>query len=240
MKTISRHTTIKVIILVLGISYCAYVAPKSFVWAAIKTKLFDITKSVDIREGDLMFQHLPGELLEVIADVTNSPYSHCGIVIQKEGQLYVLEAIGPVKVTPLNQWVHRGIGSKVTIVRLKEEYRKKIPNIIAAAFKYKGLPYDIQYEWDDEKIYCSELIYKAAWEGAGIRLAKFRELGELNWGPHEEFIREIAGGTLPLDRQMITPVDLVVSDKVEMVYSTFDKRQKGLKTNVATWFKRNK
>jgi len=219
-----RFKKTKILILVLGMLYVGYMFPTSMLWAGLKTKMFDHTKTLDLREGDFIFQHLPGKLLRVIADVTDSPYSHCGIIVKKDNQFYVLEAIGPVKVTPANEWIHRGIGSRITLVRLKEEYRQEIPDIIQAGYAYLNRPYDILYEWDDRKIYCSELIYKAAHDGAGIRLAEFKTLGEMNWQPHADFIREITGGDLPLDRMMITPHDLVVSDKVDIVFTSFPRR----------------
>ena len=114
-------------------------------------------KSLDIREGDFIFQHLPGRLTRVIADITGSQYSHCGIIVKKSDGFYVLEAIGPVRETPLEEWINRGVGHRIAIVRLKEKYQSEIPKIIQAAYKFMGLPYDIQYELDDEKIYCSEL-----------------------------------------------------------------------------------
>ncbi len=214
----------KILILIIGILYIGYVASQSMVWAGLKTRFVDATKELDIKEGDFVFQHLPGELLSVIADVTESQYSHCGIIVKKDGQFYVLEAIGPVKFTPLNQWIHRGISSKITIVRLKEQYQSQVPKIIKSSYQYLNRPYDIQYEWDDEKIYCSELIYKSVREATGLKLAEFRKLKSMNWRPHESYIRSITGGELPLDRMMITPEDLVQSDKVSIVYSSFDKQ----------------
>lgn len=190
-----------------------------------KIKAVDYARTLDIREGDFIFQHLPGKLLRVIADVTQSQYSHCGIIVRKSDGFYVLEAIGPVIETPLEEWINRGIGHRITIVRLKEKFRKKIPKIIEAAYKFKNLPYDILYQWDDEKIYCSELIYKAAFKGVGIKLADFVELGNLNWQPHEAFIRYMTGGDLPLDRRMITPEDIAKSEKVDTVYSSFPPRE---------------
>jgi len=212
---------LEVLMVALGIVYIVYAAPRSMVWAWIKPRIIDATRALDVQEGDFVFQHLPGELLKVIADVTQSPYSHCGIIVRVGDRWFVLEAIGPVMLTPLNEWIHRGVGSRVTMVRLKEKYRKDIPLIIEAGYNYMGRPYDIEYAWDDEKIYCSEMIYKAAWEGSGLKLAAFKELKVMNWRPHESFIRQITGGELPLDRKMITPHDLANSDKVSLVYSNF-------------------
>lgn len=182
-------------------------------------------ETLDLRAGDFIFQHLPARLTRVIADITKSQYSHCGMIVKKEDGFYVLEAIGPVEETPLVEWIDRGIGHRITVVRLKQQYRKDIPDIIKAAYKFIDAPYDILYEMDDEKIYCSELLYKAVLNSTGIRLGKTVKLGDLDWRPYEAFIRYITGGDLPLEREMITPEDIACSDKVDTVYSTFPSRE---------------
>ena len=49
-------------------------------------------------EGDLLFQSLPmNPVVQTIEVASRSPYSHCGIVVKKNDQWFVLEAIGPVK-----------------------------------------------------------------------------------------------------------------------------------------------
>ena len=41
---------------------------------------------------------------------TAFPITHCGIIIEKGGKLYVLEAEGKVQLTPLQTFINRGIG----------------------------------------------------------------------------------------------------------------------------------
>ncbi|MFA5259938.1 MAG: YiiX/YebB-like N1pC/P60 family cysteine hydrolase, partial [Candidatus Omnitrophota bacterium] len=221
--SIKNHALIGV--LILGITNILYQAPRSYALTVAKAKMIRYTDNMDIQEGDFIFQHLPGPLTEMIAAVTQSAYSHCGIVVRKTDRWFVLEAIEPVTWTPLNKWIARGEGAHVTLVRLKPQYRRYIPQIIQEAEHYVGRPYDLQYQWDETAIYCSELIYKAVWKGAGIRLADFVRLGELNWRLYEPLIRSLAGGRLPLDRLMITPNDLVHSGAVVMVYSSFPARE---------------
>ncbi len=207
-----------IFIMVLGLAYIVYAAPRSYVWAAMESKFVNYTKKIDVQNGDFIFQHLPGPLTEMIADMTKSRYSHCGIIVKKADGFVVLQAIGPVKETPLNQWISYGVGRKFTIVRFKKPYQKDIPAMIQEAYKFLGRPYDIQYEWGDQKIYCSELIYKAVFNASGLRLTEFVRLGDMKWQPYEKMIRSLADGDLPLERRMITPESLVVSDKVEVVY----------------------
>lgn len=209
-----------VVIVIVGIAYIISVAPRSYVLALLESKIVNYTKNVDIQNGDFIFQHIPVPFADMIADMTHSQYSHCGIIVKKAEGFVVLEAVGPVKETPLNEWISRGAGRKFTVVRLKKEYQKYIPVIIREGYVFLHRPYDIQYEWDDKKIYCSELIYKAVLNSTGIVLADFVRLGDMPWQRYEKTIRQLAYGELPLEREMITPQSLVDSDKVDMIYES--------------------
>ncbi|MCA9395372.1 MAG: hypothetical protein KC900_14315 [Candidatus Omnitrophica bacterium] len=218
---VSPKKIIQILILIAGIGYCWNALPHSMVWADLKAKFHDPTANLDIRPGDIIFQDIHGKLFRVIEDVSGSRLTHCGIVVRHDGDLYVLEAIGPVMLTPLKAWVHRGIGSRFAVVRLKAPYRSHVPAIIRAGYAYLSKPYDFQYEMTDDKIYCSELVYKAVETATGIRLGPLRRLGDLKWQGHEAFIRAMTGGELPLDRKIITPGDLAASDKADVVFSNF-------------------
>jgi hypothetical protein len=94
----------------------------------------------------------------------------------------------------------------------------KIPEIIVAAERYKGRPYDIHYALDDVKIYCSELLWKATRDAAGTKLGRLQTLSELNWQPYESVIRSIENGSLPLDREMITPRAVTEDPRLKEVF----------------------
>lgn len=169
--------------------------------------------------GDIIFQSLrDSELGAVIEAATKSPFSHCGIVTKQGDAWMVLEAIGPVQETPLAYWILRGKNMKYDVFRLDDRYQAKIPNIIANARAYLGRPYDIQYQFDDDKIYCSELVFKGFKQATGEDLGNVVELGTLDWKDHEDFIRRITGGDLPLHRLMITPADLARAKQLHHVY----------------------
>ena len=160
------------------------------------------------QEGDLVFQSLPhNPLIDAIEGSTGSPYSHCGIVTRRNGKWFVIEAVGPVKETPLFSWIRQGRRGGLAVYRLTRE-QERIPAMIAEARALAGRPYDIHYALDDGAIYCSELIWKAWNRAGGTPLGALTTLGELNWRPHEAVIRRIENGGLPLDREMITPVEV--------------------------------
>ena len=132
------------------------------------------------QDGDIIFQSLPkySDLVTAI-EGDHSPLSHCGIVIKKEDGWYVREAIGDVHDTKLFAWIKRGRDYKFEAFRLKDNYKKYIPKFITESSKYLGKPYDVHYSFDDEYIYCSELVYKAFKNASGIQLGLLCHAGEL-------------------------------------------------------------
>ncbi len=158
--------------------------------------------------GDVLFQSLPhSPLVDAIEGATGSPFSHCGIIVRHDRRWFVLEAIGPVKETPLNAWIGRGRLRGFAAFRFKPKYRARVGEVIQEAEKYRGRRYDIHYRFDNDEIYCSELIFVAFKKVFGEDLGTVRKLGDLNWGPYAGVIFQIEG-SYPTSREMITPVDL--------------------------------
>jgi hypothetical protein len=173
------------------------------------------------KEGDVVFQSLAGgALADAIEGATQSRYSHCGIITKRGTAWMVLEAIGPVKETPLAHWIMRGRNESFDVYRLKPQYSQSIPKFVARARAYEGRPYDMQYEFDDEKIYCSELVFRAFLESTGEQLGDVVSLRELQWTRYEDLIRDLAGGELPLERRMISPWHLSRAKQLELIYQS--------------------
>ncbi len=172
------------------------------------------------REGDVVFQSLPrGDLVDAIEGITNSPFSHCGVVMKNaDGRWVVHEAIGVVRETPLHLWIVRGRGGRIDAWRWKEMDGKDARLLLAALNRYSGRHYDYRYAPGDDEIYCSELVYKAYRDAYGVELGVWENLGDLNWRPFEKFIRGMENGGLPLGRPMITPVGVTRSPAMVKVY----------------------
>jgi len=174
------------------------------------------------KEGDVIFQSLPnGDIVDAIEGATESPYSHVGIVVKTEKGWFVREAIGDVHDTRLTKFLARGRNGKYDVYRLKKEYEGSISKIILATEKYIGLPYDIRYRMDDDFIYCSELVYKSFLDATGSKMGVLVSLGSLNWGKYESLIVEIEGGSVPVNRMMITPRDLAKARQLKLVHSGY-------------------
>jgi hypothetical protein len=169
------------------------------------------------REGDVVFQSLPASPLSTaIEGATNSPYSHCGLVARREGRWVVLEAYRGVEETPLGEWLARGQGGAFAVYRLRPPHGRHVAATIAHARGMLGRPYDPRYRWDDETIYCSELVFKAYQQASGRPLGRLVTLGDLRWQPFRSFIERVEGGAVPIEREMITPRDLAAARELEL------------------------
>ena len=171
------------------------------------------------REGDILFQSLPkGDLTNAIEGVSQSEWSHCGLLVRREGQWQVAEAIIDVRYTPLWQWLIRGRWSRVASYRPVKTEGVTADAIVTGVEAYLDLPYDYRYAPGEDEIYCSELVHLVYRNQCGQSLGTWETLGSLNWQPHEAFIREMEGGDLPLDRKMVTPVALTRDPQLEKIH----------------------
>ena len=59
----------------------------------------------DAHDGDIVFHTSRSAQSQAIQLATKSPYSHMGIVYLRDGKPFVLEAVQPVKLTPLDEWI---------------------------------------------------------------------------------------------------------------------------------------
>ena len=173
-------------------------------------------------EGDVLFQSLPDppglDVIDAIEGSTESPYSHCGVVVNKKGKWFVLEAMVPVvKETPYKQWIQRDKG-KFAAYRLKEPWRIMIPAWIKEMRRKMGRPYDFRYRMADDEIYCSELPFDAWKRLTGADMGTIVKLGDLKWQKYKQVILDIEGSKeVPVERKMITPRDLAAAEQLELV-----------------------
>ena len=186
------------------------------------------TKSSDaLQNGDIIFQTSQSKQCTAVRIATRSIYSHCGIIYIEKSKVYVYEAVGPVKMTPFSEWIQHGKDSKYVVKRLKNASTELTPAIFskikASGAKYKGKSYDIYFGWSDDKIYCSELVWKIYKQGANIEVGKLQKLKEFDLSSKEvkAILKERYGDDIPLDEIVISPKSIYDSELLETVNSTY-------------------
>ena len=172
------------------------------------------------RDGDIIFHTSRSSQSAAIQRATHSPYSHVGIVFIRDGKPYVFEAIATVRYTPLAAWIARGDGGRYVVRRLKQTPTPaQLAKLRSAARSFEGKPYDLYFEWSDERIYCSELVWKMYDQALGLKLGKLQKLREfdLTDAAVKAKMHERYGARVPLDEPVISPGAQFASPLLETV-----------------------
>jgi uncharacterized protein YycO len=194
-----------------------------FEYAQKEVKL--LTESNEIKDGDLIFQTSLSRQSKAIQKATKSVYSHCGLVFKEGNDYVVIEAVQPVKRTPLDKWITKGKDGHYVIKRLKNsnqvltnENTLKVKQICE---QFIGKNYDMTFEWSDDKIYCSELIWKAYQLGTGIEIGRLQKLREFDLSDEavKAKMKERYGDNIPMNETVISPSAIFDSELLFTVKS---------------------
>ena len=178
-----------------------------------------------LKEGDIVFQDLACSQSEAIKLATHSHYSHVGMILLKGGEPYVYEAVGPVKYTSLQNWIKQGEGAHFVARRLKDADKALTPNVLQkmedVAKGFKGKAYDWTFEWSDDEMYCSELVWKIYQRSAGLEIGHLQKLKDFDFSNPivKEQLKEKYGDQVPWNEKVISPEQMFRSDLLTTVAS---------------------
>jgi uncharacterized protein YycO len=168
-----------------------------------------------LKDGDILFQDTGGDLGEAIKIATKSKYSHCGMIIKEGNNVQVFEAIGPVQYTPINDWIKHGNNNTFKAYRLKKSEvitTTQIKTWKLKAIDYLGKAYDHVFSWNDDKIYCSELVWKM-YKNIGIEISIPKKLKDFDLSHKlvKQQLKMRYGTAIPYEEQVVSPQDLLES-----------------------------
>jgi uncharacterized protein YycO len=170
-----------------------------------------------LRSGDIVFQDSsPTSTVQAgpIKKLTRSDYSHCGIYFERAGLgPVVVEAVGRSrKYLPWEQWRRKGTDGEVTVRRLNRALtQNELEQLWRKSISYAGRTYDIKFAWDNEAIYCSELVWKSYRDALGIEIGKVQRLGDFDLESREGRILTERPGSwgsvaaVPRDEKVVSP-----------------------------------
>jgi len=185
-------------------------------------------RHLEYKEGDIIFQSSMSGQSRAIQLATGSKYSHIGILFKEKGQWLVYEAVQPVCATPINQWIKRGDNNHYVVKRLSKVDSLLTIDIIdkmrSTAKNYIGKNYDIYFEWSDENIYCSELVWKIYKQATNLEIGKLQALKEFDFSHPivQATAKERYGSRIPEDEMAISPGEMFNSELLELVISAND------------------
>lgn len=188
-----------------------------------------------LQNGDLIFQEdCSGRTDSTIKEVTSSigdyNFTHVGIVyIDEKGETYIIEATRPkVVITSLKEYLYpednEGCYPKSVVGRLSDKYQQLIPDAINEALKLVGKDYDDGFVLNNDRYYCSELIYDIFLKAnsgkpvfpLNVMTFKSPDTGEITKGWLEYFDKY--GLPVPEGELGINPGAMSRSDVIEIVH----------------------
>ena len=198
---------------------------QKFIFAAGKISSSQNTEDLQqvLKNGDIIFQVSRSGQSKAIQLATKSQYSHMGIIYENADGFFVYEAVQPVKLTRLKEWIDRGENGHYVVKRLKNAdeilTQEKLQKMRTAGEEYAGKDYDIFFEWNDEKIYCSELVYKIYKEAAGIEIGKIEKLSDFDLSHKmvQAKMKERFGDKIPPDEKVISPASMFEDEDLFVV-----------------------
>ena len=192
--------------------------------------------------GDILFQDLDSSpLCDAIEIVTpgynNNNFSHIGIIVELgdpncinpnyiyEDNIRVLEAIpNKVTTTRLDSFLNISIDSnkkpKVIVGRLKKRYQYSILDAVKFLKNKIGTEYDDYFIKDNNKYYCSELIYEAFEKDSVFRLYPMTFIDPITnntmnlW---QEYYNELET-KIPEGEPGINPGIMSISENIKIVH----------------------
>lgn len=190
-----------------------------------KKEVKNLTDGDEIKNGDLIFQTSLSGQSKAIQLATKSKYSHCGLIFKDGNEFYVFEAVQPVKRTPLDKWIARGKDGKYVIKRLKNADQvlnsATLTKMKQVGDQFNGKNYDLTFEWSDDKIYCSELIWKIYQRATGIEIGKLEKLSDFDLTNEavKQKMKERYGDKIPTNEIVISPVAIFDSELLTTIKS---------------------
>jgi Permuted papain-like amidase enzyme, YaeF/YiiX, C92 family len=179
------------------------------------------------RSGDIVFQESTSRQSEMVRALTGSRWTHMGVVFDEPSGAVVLEASSPVRHTPLEQWITRGQGGHYAIRRLRNADEILRPHVIAAmraqSKSWLGRPYDLQFRWSDEALYCSELAFKLFDRAARVQIGKIERASAMNLDDprvKRALATRFAKGKFDPNEPVVTPASIFDDTK----FVTIDER----------------
>lgn len=142
---------------------------------------------------------------------------------RRKSIFYVFEAIQPVKKTPLNSWIKRGKGNKYVVKRLKNADQILTPAVLKKMKQlgdaFNGKNYDFTFEWSDDNMYCSELIWKIYKRTTGLEVGKLQKLKEFDLSNDivVEKMKSRYGNKIPFEETVISPSAIFESSLLKTI-----------------------
>jgi hypothetical protein len=176
------------------------------------------------RSGDLIFQISGSRQAEAVRLATGATYGHVGIIFIIDGKPRVLETDATVRYNTLDEFIRRTTDRRYVIKRLRGADTRLTDDVIAKLRRmgdgFVGTGYDRIFNWSDNELYCTELVWKLYQRAMGVELGRLQRLGDFNLSHPavRTILKERYGEAVPLREQVMSPAQLFASTELVTVH----------------------
>lgn len=174
------------------------------------------------KEGDIIFIQSQTSQAAALRESTGSVWTHVGLLLLRSGKWVVAEAVGPLKETPLADFIARSKNKSYRVYRYKHFDAATMTNALKRALPKYNKPYDIYFEWTEDRIYCSELTYHVMKDVTGFELGRIQKMKEMKLdGPYTQALIKKrltdTGRELDPEEIIVTPVSQLEDEDVTLI-----------------------
>lgn len=174
----------------------------------------------DVKSGDIIFIVTPSGQGKAIQLATHSKYTHVGIIFIENGSPVVYHAVEPVSKNTLQEFIGMSVGGEYVIRRLKDQSPltdATIASMHSEAQKQLGKHYDLYFGWGDDRLYCSEYVWKLYNHTLHLEVGPLKPLKSFDLSDPvvTQIMHRRYGNEIPLNEKMISPGDMLNSELLE-------------------------
>ena len=190
--------------------------------AAAPANLHDL--GARLKVGDAVFIRIPLLPFRKVADTTSSWTNHVGIVVDTSGaEPLIAESRVPFSgTTSWSRFVRRSDGGRVALARLKADLDPdEQEHLRQAARKRYGILYDTGFNLHSRRQFCSRFVREVLHEAKGVQLGEVESFSTLlarNPQADQKFWRVWYFGSIPWQRETVTPASLLRDDRLEIYF----------------------
>jgi uncharacterized protein YycO len=155
-----------------------------------------------LQEGDIVFIESQSSQSPYIKAGTMSKWTHCGVIVNTSEGMKVLEASKTVRLTPVVKFIGGAKNDNWCIKRPRQKLTKPINY-----HKYLGQPYDLEFKFDNGKMYCSELVW-LVYKDQEVELCKPRKVSSFMMTRIPKVKKLMNKRNISMNQEAVAPVDI--------------------------------
>ena len=178
---------------------------RRFLFVIMSLMTISCSNNVDVnalQEGDIVFIESQSSQSPYIKAGTMSKWTHCGVIVNTSEGMKVLEASKTVRLTPVVKFIGAAKNDNWCIKSPRQKLTKPINY-----HKYLGQPYDLEFKFDNGKMYCSELVW-LVYKDQGIELCKPRKVSSFMMTRIPKVKKLMNKRNISMNQEAVAPVDI--------------------------------